>query len=261
MNKDSLPSWTIAVRDCMDVLETMEDTSIDCVWTDPPYFLSNDGMTCQGGRMVKVNKGSWDKSNGLEDDHAFNMAWLSQCFRVLKPEGTIWVCSNYESYPSMGFAAQKVGFRLLNAIIQEKSNPPPNLGCRCFTHSTEIIMWATKAQKKSKDHYTFNYEDMRDLNGGKQMKDVWHINAPGKSEKLYGSHPTQKPESLVTRCLLASTNPGDLVLDPFMGSGTTGVSAVRLGRKFMGIEMDIEYARIAEARIDALLNEINPPGL
>jgi len=248
-----IPTSTIVISDCMDLMREMEDNILDCIWTDPPYFLSNNGMTCQGGKMVKVNKGEWDKSKGLEEDHKFNLSWLAECFRILKPTGTIWVCGNYESYPSMAYAAQQVGFRILNDIVQQKSNPPPNLGCRCFTHSTETIMWASKAGKKSKAKYTFNYQDMRNLNGGKQMKNVWNINAPGKDEKKHGSHPTQKSEALVMRCLLASTQPGDTVFDPFMGSGTTGVAAINLNRTFIGAELDEEYARIAENRIKSVI--------
>lgn len=242
--------------DCLEVMTEIPDQSIDCIWTDPPYNISNDGMTCVGGKMVKVNKGEWDRSKGLLDDHTFNQAWLAACYRILKLNGTIWVCGNYQSYPSMAFAAQGAGFRILNEIIVQKSNPPPNLGCRCFTHSTETLMWATKATKgKKEEYYTFNYVTMKKENGGKQMKNVWQINAPPASERLWGKHPTQKPLTLIRRCLRASTTKGDIVFDPFTGSGTTGVAALELGLHFIGCDSDESYLEIATKRIEA---EVGP---
>ena len=145
------------------------------LWTDPPYLLSNDGVTCVAGRMVPVNKGEWDRSQGLELDHAFNRNWLRECSRVLKPAGTIWVTGTLHVYLSVGMAMLEEGFRILNDIVWEKPNPPPNLACRCFTHSTETILWATKASKKSKARYTLNYDSMRREAGGKQMKNVWRL--------------------------------------------------------------------------------------
>ncbi|APB33459.1 DNA methylase N-4/N-6 [Gloeomargarita lithophora Alchichica-D10] len=213
--------------DSLELMARLPAESVDCIWTDPPYNLSNDGMTCVAGRMVKVNKGAWDRSQGIDQDHAFNQAWLAACYRLLKPTGTIWVTGTLHVYPSVGFAMQQLGFRILNDIIWEKPAPPPNLGCRCFTHATELILWATKA-RRGKEHYTFNYKEMKAENGDKQMKNVWRISAPGKDEKLYGKHPTQKPVALVARCLRASTNPGDLVFDPFAGSATTGVATLLL---------------------------------
>src|SRR5665213_3140736 len=211
--------------DSLELLSELAPNSVDCIWTDPPYNLSNDGITCVAGRMVKVNKGEWDRSRGVEADHEFNREWLKACYRVLKPEGTIWVSGTAHVYLSVGFAMQQLGFRILNDIIWEKPNPPPNLGCRCFTHSTETILWATKA-RKGKERYTFNYEMMRSSNGDKQMKNVWRLPAPGKDEKRFGKHPTQKPLALVARCLAVSTKPGDIVFDPFAGSATTGVAAL-----------------------------------
>ncbi|MFS8085431.1 MAG: DNA-methyltransferase [Acidobacteriota bacterium] len=243
--------------DCLEVMASMQPDSVDCIWTDPPYNLSNDGITCVAGRMVKVNKGEWDRSRGVELDHEFNKAWLAACRRVLKPNGTIWVSGTLHVYPSVGFAMQQLGFRILNDIIWEKPAPPPNLGCRCFTHSTELILWATKA-KKGKDKYTFNYEDMKTENADKQMKNVWRMSAPSKAEKRHGKHPTQKPVELIARCLRASTNVGDLVLDPFAGAATTGVAAFALQRHFVGIEMDKGHAELATRRLASAVGDYIP---
>jgi site-specific DNA-methyltransferase (adenine-specific) len=239
---------TLYHGDSLDLMAELPAASVDCIWTDPPYNLSNDGMTCVGGRMVKVNKGDWDRSQGVERDHQFNLEWLRACYRLLKPTGTIWVTGTAHVYPSVGFAMQQLGFRILNDIIWEKPAPPPNLGCRCFTHSTELIIWATKA-RKGKDFYTFNYGEMKSENGDKQMKNVWRLSAPSKEEKRYGKHPTQKPIDLVSRCLRASTNPGDLVFDPFAGSSTTGVAALSLGRRFIGCEADANHVALSLKRL------------
>lgn len=221
------------------------DGRFDCIFADPPYFLSNGGITCQNGRMVKVDKGAWDKSRGPELNHAFNLEWLRRCQRVLKPNGTIWITGTHHVIYSVGYALQQLGFKLLNDIIWEKPNPPPNLSCRYFTHSTETVLWAAKTEKS---RHVFNYATMRSINGGKQMKSVWRMTAPGKDEKRMGRHPTQKPLSLVDRCIRASTNPGDWVLDPFMGSGTTAVAALRSGRHCVGIEAEREYVDLVILR-------------
>lgn len=245
----SAPTARIWKGDSLELLKDLPDSSIDCVWTDPPYFLSNDGFTCVAGKMVPVNKGDWDKSKGIEEDHAFNRAWLSECYRVLRPAGTIWVSGTHHVYLSVGFAMMQLGYRILNDIVWEKPNPPPNLGTRTFTHSTEMLLWATKAPKGSKHKYTFNYDTMREEAGGKQMKTVWQFQAPRQEEKTHGKHPTQKPIALVARCLRASTRRGDIVLDPFMGSGTTGVAAMALDRQFVGFEREEEYTSLAVKRL------------
>jgi site-specific DNA-methyltransferase (adenine-specific) len=238
--------------DALDYLDHLPTESVDCVWTDPPYFLSNNGTTCVGGKRVKVNKGKWDRSQGLEANHQFNRDWIRRCYLALKPAGTIWVSGSVHAYPSIGMALQQEGFRILNDIVWEKPAPPPNLGCRCFTHSTEILLWATKSEKGSKDRYTFNYDAMREENFGKQMKNVWRIGTPAKEEKTFGKHPTQKPVELVARCLRASTHPGDLVVDPFAGSGTTGVAALQWGRVFSGCEREPDYVQLAISRLSEL---------
>jgi site-specific DNA-methyltransferase (adenine-specific) len=239
----------LQLGDSLALMQDVPANSVDCIWTDPPYLLSNDGITCIAGRMVKVNKGEWDRSRGIDLDHEFNRTWLAACHRILKPSGSIWVSGTLHVYLSVGMAMQQIGFRILNDIVWEKPAPPPNLGCRCFTHSTEILLWATKAKKGSKDRHKFNYETMKAENGGKQMKNVWRFSTPADEEKRLGKHPTQKPVALIARCLRATTDPGDLVLDPFAGSGSTGVAALKLGRCFVGFEQDKTYARLAARRL------------
>ena len=237
--------------DCLKLLPAMAPGTVDVVWTDPPYFLSNGGSTCKNGKRAKVSKGTWDESKGLQQDHEFHTAWLSGCQRVLKPNGTIWVTATHHTLFSIGYALQSLGFKILNLITWEKPNPPPNLACRYFTHSKEMLIWAAR---DGNSKHVFNYAEMRAENGGKQMKTVWRFAAPSKAEKIYGSHTTQKPLALVSRCLRASSSPGDLVLDPFCGSGTTGVAAVSLGRRFIGIENDAAYRQLSQNRIHAAVD-------
>ena len=146
-------SSTMHLEDSLAFMKSLDPNTVDCIWTDPPYLLSNDGITCVSGRMVTVNKGEWDRSRGVDLDHEFHRTWLSACYRVLKTTGTIWVSGTLHVYPSVGMALQQQGFRILNDIVWEKPAPPPNFGCRCFTHSTEILLWATKAKKGSKDKW------------------------------------------------------------------------------------------------------------
>jgi len=235
--------------DQLRVMKDLPDASFECIWTDPPYMLSNDGTTCVAGQRRSVNKGQWDRSQGIDQDHAFNLEWLAECHRLLTPAGTIWVSGTHHIYFSVGMALQQLGFRLLNDIVWEKPNPPPNLGCRCFTHATEMLLWATKAAKGSSDRYTFNYQEMKRRNGNKQMKNVWQFKAPGSNEKRHGKHPTQKPLALIEQCLSASTQFGDHVFDPFAGSASTGVAALGLGRRFTGCEIDTKHARLAAKRL------------
>jgi len=253
--RDDNPA-TLLHGDMLSVLEGITDLSIDMIFADPPYNLSNDGVTCKGGRMVSVNKGDWDVSAGPEADFEFHREWIAACHRKLKPGGTIWITGTYHSIYQCGFALQMGGWHLLNEISWFKPNASPNLSCRMFTASHESIVWA-RTDKKHK--HVFNYQDMKngDWHEGdqlkkdaKQMRSVWSIPLTKKSEKRHGKHPTQKPENLLERIVLASTNPGDVILDPFCGSGTTGVVAVRCGRKFIGIDMDKHYLHdIAKRRI------------
>ena len=242
--------------DCLQFLDAIAekypDGVFDAVFADPPYFLSNGGTTCRNGRRAKVDKGAWDKSRGADANHEFNMEWLRRCQRVLRPNGTIWVTGTQHVIFSVGHAMQQLGFKLLNTITWEKPNPPPNLSCRFFTHSTETALWAAR---DAKSKHTFNYAAMREENAGKQMKSVWRMKAPAKAEKRHGKHPTQKPLALVERCILASTNEGALVLDPFLGSGTTATACARTGRRCVGIELDAAHLATARHRVLDALNE------
>lgn len=235
---------------CLEVMdeiaEKYKDGCFDMIFADPPYFLSNGGITCQSGKMVSVHKGDWDKSQGAEVNHAFNLEWLKRCKKLLKPNGTIWISGTMHVIFSIGYALQQLGFKILNDVTWEKPNPPPNLACRYFTHATETILWAAKSDKSK---HVFNYDLMKKENGGKQMKSVWSFTSPKNEEKNHGKHPTQKPVSLLTRCILSSTNPGDFIFDPFSGSSSTGVAAIKTGRRFCGVELEKQYIDLSIKRI------------
>ena len=232
--------------DSIEVLNALPAESVDMIFADPPYNLSNGGTSVHAGKRVSVDKGSWDKSAGAKEDFKFHFSWIEACRRVLKKDGTIWISGTYHSIFACGYALQLLDFRILNDIAWYKPNAAPNLGCRMFTASHETIIWASKS-KKSK--HTFNYKQMREgdftsdfiKKPGKQMRSIWSITTPSKAEKVFGKHPTQKPTTLLDRIILASTKPGDIVLDPFAGSATTGVSALKFGRSFVGIDLNTEY--------------------
>lgn len=244
-------SSMIICGDSFDVLKRIKALSIDMIFADPPYFLSNGGVTCHSGRQVSVDKGEWDKIEGVKEKHSFNRRWIKACKRVLKDDGTIWISGTMHNIYSIGMALEQEGFVILNNITWQKTNPPPNLACRCFTHSTETILWACKAEHKSK-HY-FNYQSMKEENDDKQMKDVWTGTITPQSEKQEGGHPTQKPLYLLSRIIEASTKSGAIVLDPFCGSSTTGVSAKMLGRYFIGIDCVEEYCELSKRRLELYL--------
>ena len=240
--------------DSLEILRAFSESSVDMIFADPPYMLSNGGFTCSGGKMAAVSKGEWDKSGGFEKDAAFHGEWIGACRRALKPEGTIWVSGTYHSIYQCGYMLQKSGFRILNDIAWLKPNAPPNLSCRFFTASHETLIWARKG--KSAKH-VFSYGEMKSgsfpedrlKKEGAQMRSVWSIPAPPPSEKAFGKHPAQKPLGLLARIVAASTNPGAVVLDPFCGSGTAGLACLLAGRQFVGIEIDAAYCEIAKKRL------------
>lgn len=221
------------------------DFKFDMIFADPPYFLSNDGLSIQSGKIVSVNKGQWDKSQGFEYINKFNREWLKLAREKLKDNGTIWISGTMHNIFSVGQILTELDFKILNIVTWQKTNPPPNFSCRYFTHSTEQIIWARKSKKVP--HY-YNYELMKQLNDGKQMKDVWQLPAIAPWEKSCTKHPTQKPLSVLTRIILASTKPGAWILDPFSGSSTTGIAANLLNRKYVGIDTEKKYLDIAIAR-------------
>ena len=250
-------SFVLYKEDCLKILEQLPENSIDMIFADPPYFLSNGGFTCSAGRMVSVNKGKWDVTNGLKKDFEFHLAWTKACHRVLKPCGTIWISGTYHSVYQCGFSLQVNKFHILNDIAWFKPNASPNLSCRFFTASHETIIWARK-DKKGK--HTFNYDLMKNGNWPDdfikkphlQMRSVWAIYPPKKEEKKFGKHPTQKSIELLRRIVLASTNKNDIVLDPFTGSSTTGLAAVLNHRKFIGIDTEKKYLDLSIKRFKDL---------
>jgi site-specific DNA-methyltransferase (adenine-specific) len=229
------------------------DNCVDLVFADPPYFLSSGGITCSNGKKVCVDKGKWDKARNIESVHNFNKKWLIESKRILKANGTIWACGTFHNIFSVGFALQELGFKILNNVVWEKKDPPPNLTQKYFTHSSEHLIWASKT-KYSK--HTFNYNVLKTISNGEPMKsvwrDIWKMSSTNSSEKKFGNHPTQKPEEVVKRVIIASSNINDLVFDPFCGSGTTGVICKKLNRKFVGIDNNMKYLNIAKKRLAAI---------
>lgn len=246
-------NFVLYLGDSMNILSQLPENSIDMIFADPPYNLSNGGFTVHAGRMVSVNKGVWDVSRGFSDDYDFHYRWLEACKRVLKPNGTLWVSGTYHSIYQCGHALQALNYHILNDISWFKPNASPNLSCRFFTASHETIIWARK-DKKAK--HTFNYGEMKDgywpedvlKKPNKQMRSVWAVNPPKAEEKKYGKHPTQKPLDLLRRIVLSSTNKGDIVLDPFTGSSTTGIASILNDRKFIGIDKEKDYLELSKKR-------------
>lgn len=249
------PFFTLYLGDSLKLLQEFKKESFDMIFADPPYNLSNGGFTVHAGRMVSVNKGDWDKSSGFEADYEFHKRWLTECKRLLKPNGTLWVSGTYHSIYQCGHALQSLGYHILNDISWFKPNASPNLSGRYFTASHETLIWARKS--KEAKHY-FNYKLMKEgnwpgdflKNSGKQMRSVWAIRTPKVIEKIFGKHPTQKPEDLLKRIVLASTKKGDKILDPFTGSSTTGMAAFLYGREFVGIDNEERYLDLSIKRFE-----------
>lgn len=237
--------------DTMQILTDL-DYQFDMVFADPPYFLSNDGLSIQNGQIVSVNKGDWDRSWGHDYINEFNRSWLELVREKMKDNSTIWISGTMHNIFSVGQILTELGFKILNIITWEKTNPPPNFSCRYFTHSTEQIIWARK--NPNVPHY-YNYELMKSLNGGKQMRDVWRLPAIAPWEKKCGKHPTQKPLSVLTRLILASTKPNAWILDPFTGSSTTGIAANLINRCFVGIDKEKTFLEISQMRYNEIADE------
>lgn len=238
---------------CGDTFELLPQFNFkfDMIFADPPYFLSNGGISVQSGKVVCVDKGEWDKGMSSDEMNDFNLRWLSLCREKLKDNGTIWISGTYHNIFSVANSLTQLGYKILNVITWAKTNPPPNISCRYFTYSTEFVIWARKYAKKP---HHFNYDLMKYLNDDKQMTDVWRLPAIAPWEKTCGKHPTQKPLSLLTRIILASTDRGGWVLDPFAGSSTTGIAANLIGRRYLGIEREKEFAEISVNRRNEIEN-------
>ena len=242
--------FTLLHGDCFKLLREFE-FKFSCIFADPPYFLSNGGISVQSGKVVCVDKGDWDKGKSQQEMMEFNMEWLGLCRDKLKDNGTIWISGTYHNIFSVANSLTELGYKILNVVTWAKTNPPPNISCRYFTYSTEFIIWARKSEKKP--HY-FNYNLMKHLNGDKQMTDVWHLPAIAPWEKSCGKHPTQKPLALLARIIMASTKQGEWVLDPFCGSSTTGIAANLLGRRYLGIDQELDYVEMSKNRREELEN-------
>ena len=245
------PGALVYLADCLDLMQTIPPGCVDMVFADPPYRLSTGGVTVKSGRLAPVDKGAWDRSMGFQADHRFNVGWLREARRILKPDGTIWVTGTHHVIFSLGFALQSIGFKLINQITWHKPDPPPNALHTAFTHAHETLLWASKGKGA---RHTFNYDLINSPDPASQVSSVWRIPAVPGREKLHGYHPTQKPLRLLRRAILASTKEGALIFDPFCGSGTTGVAAKELGRFFVGTEMERKYAELAGRRIGAALH-------
>ena len=248
--KSSNRDFTLLHGDCFKLLREF-DFKFSCIFADPPYFLSNGGISVQSGKIVSVNKGDWDKGKSQQEITEFNMEWLSLCREKLKENGTIWVSGTYHNIFSVANCLTELGYKILNVVTWAKTNPPPNISCRYFTYSTEFVIWARKSNKKA--HY-FNYDLMKQINGDKQMTDVWNLPAIALWEKSCGKHPTQKPLSLLSRIILASTKQNEWILDPFCGSSTTGIAANLLGRRFLGIDQELKFVEMSICRREELEN-------
>lgn len=257
-SKDALPLDQVILGDCLTALANLPEKSVDLIFADPPYNLQLQQELLRPNRtVVDAVDDSWDQFADFAAYDAFTRAWLAACRRVLKDDGTIWVIGTYHNIFRVGAIMLDLGYWILNDVIWHKTNPMPNFRGTRFTNATETLIWAQKSRDQKR--YTFNYHAMKHLNEDKQMPNVWHIPLCTGAERIKvngkKAHSTQKPEALLYRVILASSRPGDVVLDPFFGTGTTGAVAKKLNRRFIGIERDAQYVKIARERIAA----ISPP--
>ena len=227
------------------------DFKFDLIVADPPYFLSNGGIGFSSGKIVCVDKGEWDKPIGDNSIDQFNKNWISICKEKLKDNGTIWISGTYHNIFSVAKALSELNFKILNIVTWAKKDPPENVSHRMFTHSSEFFIWAKKSRTA---YHSYNYQLMYQLNNNKQMTDVWYMSAVHKWEKTCGKHPTQKPLALIARIILASTKKNDWILDPFCGSGTTGIASSLLERNFLGIEKEVDFLNISARRREEIEN-------
>lgn len=241
----------LILNDSFNYMKTLKDNSIDLIIADPPYFLSNDGFSNSGGHRVSVNKGNWDKSKNYREIESFYANLLKESYRILNPDGTIWIFGTMHNIYTVGHLLSLNEFKIINNITWQKSNPVPNLSRRMFTHSTETILWA----KKKNGKHLFNYDKMRQINNNKQMKDVWTTPTISKKEKKFGNHPTQKPLSVLNRIIESSAKEGMTIFDPFSGSGTTAVAARIHKIKSISVDNSIDYCNIAKQRIQSFESE------
>lgn len=243
--------------DCLDVLGQLETQSVDLVIADPPYFLSNGGSTFVHGSVKNVDKGSWDRSRGVKKDFEFHLGWIRAVKKIMKPDASIWVSGTFHSIFQCGFALQASGFKILNEVIWMKEKITPNFSKKFFTASHESFIWSVLSESEK---FIYNYDDMKkyfdDIDflklADRQMHTVWRMSGVSEQEKKYGVHPTQKPVKLYERIILATSKEGDMVLDPFCGSGSSGVASLMLKRKYTGIDLSPDYLEIAKRRIKDL---------
>ncbi|MEM9267406.1 MAG: site-specific DNA-methyltransferase [Pseudomonadota bacterium] len=251
----NLPRDTILAGDCIQVMRGLPEGSVDLIFADPPYNLQLKGeLHRPDNSRVDAVDDAWDQFSSFAAYDAFSRAWLAEARRLLKPDGAIWVIGSYHNIFRLGTALQDAGFWILNDVVWRKTNPMPNFRGKRLTNAHETMIWAGKSDASK---YTFNYEALKALNDGIQMRSDWLLPICTGHERLKDengekAHPTQKPEALLHRVLVGATNPGDTVLDPFFGTGTTGAVAKRLGRHFIGIEQDEGYRRVAERRLASI---------
>lgn len=243
----SFPSGDLIFGDCTKVMQFIKENSINMIFADPPYFLSKGGISCRSGKKVSVDKGDWDKETDESKIIEFTRGWITECKRILTRNGTLWISGTFHNIFEIGVILKELDFKILNMVTWVKQDPPPNLSGRMFTHSAEFIIWAKKGPSSKQ---TFNLNIMTNMNNGKPMTDVWRLPHVTLKEKEFGYHPTQKPLQLLERIILSSTKENDLILDPFIGSGTTAVAALKNGRRFIGIESKKDFFDISSNRLN-----------